>query len=266
MLRVYNYMAGALLLTGITAYLSANYSPLMNAMFHLQGGHPVATWFGWFVLLTPGIFVLAINIGVVSTSLFFLQCTFWAYSACMGISLSSVFLIYAGVDMVRAFFTTAIMFGSISIFGYTTKRDLTSIGHFVSFAFAGIILACLVNFYMHASASHYVMSFLTISGFMAVAAYDTQKLKAFYYQVPDGDTSLLGVDMQFDIMHMHNGPGMSELPLDVPIINASTYEAPASKSAIMGAVILYVDFIALFFQFLYSFYDRKSENTPSNSL
>jgi FtsH-binding integral membrane protein len=221
MLSVYNYMASALALTGIFAYIAANYPPLTNALYDLQGVHPGLTGLGWLVVIAPLIFVLVMSFGLNSLSLPALQGTFWAYSAVMGLSLSSLFFVYTGASIVRVFFITAIVFGSMSILGYSTKKDLTGMGHFMIMGLWGIILASLVNMFLQSSGLQFVVSIIAVVVFTGLTAYDTQKIKAFYYQTA-GDVTAAG------------------------------------KSAIMGALTLYLDFINLFIQLLRFFGERRN--------
>lgn len=221
MLSVYNYMASALALTGIFAYIAANYPPLTNALYDLQGVHPGLTGLGWLVVIAPLIFVLVMSFGLNSLSLPALQGTFWAYSAVMGLSLSSLFFVYTGASIVRVFFITAIVFGSMSMLGYSTKKDLTGMGHFMIMGLWGIILASLVNMFLQSNGLQFVVSIIAVVVFTGLTAYDTQKIKAFYYQTA-GDVTAAG------------------------------------KSAIMGALTLYLDFINLFIQLLRFFGDRRN--------
>ncbi len=220
MLSVYNYMASALALTGISAYLAANYAPLTNALYMLQGAHPGLTGLGWLVALAPLAFILVMSLGLNSLSLPALQGIFWVYAAVMGLSLSSLFFIYTGASIVRAFFITAIVFGSMSMWGYATKRDLTGMGSFMMMGLWGIIIASLVNIFMQSSGLQFVVSILAVVIFTALTAYDTQKIKSYYYQTAGNAVYM-------------------------------------SKAAIMGALSLYLDFINLFIQMLRFFGDRR---------
>lgn len=220
MLSVYNYMASALALTGITAYLAANYAPLTNALYFFQGNHVGLTGFGWLVTFAPLIFVLVMSFGLASMSLVALQSIFWVYAGVMGLSLSSLFFIYTGASIVRVFFITAIVFGSMSMWGYASKRDLTGMGHFMMMGLWGIILASLVNMFMNSSGLQFLISIVGVVVFTGLTAFDTQKIKAFYYQTAG---------------------------------NA----AAAGKLAIMGALTLYLDFINLFIMLLRFFGDRR---------
>lgn len=221
MLSIYNYMASALALTGITAYLAANYPPLTDALYNLNGMHPGLTGLGWLVAFAPLAFVLVMSLGLNRLSLAALQGIYWVYAGVMGLSLSSLFFIYTGASIVRAFFITAIVFGSMSMYGYATKRDLTGMGSFMMMGLFGVIFACLLNIFMQSSALQFVISIITVVVFTGLTAYDTQKIKAFYYQT------------------------------------AGNVEA-AGKAAIMGALTLYLDFINLFLQMMRFFGDRRN--------
>jgi len=220
MLTVYNYMTSALALTGIFAYLAASWQPLTDAIFVMQGHHVGLTGFGWLVTFAPLIFVLLMSFGLNSMSLVTLQAIFWVYSATMGLSLSSLFFVYTGASLVKAFFITAIVFGSMSMWGYVTKKDLTSIGHFLIMGLFGIIIASIINIFMHSSGMEFVISILAVVIFTGLTAYDTQKIKSFYYATA-GDATAAG------------------------------------KSAIMGALNLYLDFINLFIEMVRFFGDRR---------
>jgi FtsH-binding integral membrane protein len=217
MLKVYNYMASGLLLTGIVAYFAAQAS-----VVGAEGGQLALTSFGqaiflsplkWLVMLAPLGMVIAISAGVSRMRLSTLQACFWGFAAVMGLSLSSIFLVYTGESIARTFFITAAMFGGMSIFGYSTKRDLTSVGHFLIMGVWGLVLASLVNLFMQSSALALTISLIGVVVFTGLIAYDTQKLKTIYYQV-------------------------------------GGYGEGAARSAIMGALSLYLDFINLFIMLL----------------
>ncbi|MEI7668705.1 MAG: Bax inhibitor-1/YccA family protein, partial [Pseudomonadota bacterium] len=220
MLNIYNYMASALFLTAIMAWLGANYEPLQQALFQVNGNHLGLTGFGYLVAFAPLGFVLVMSLGINKMSVSTLQAVFWGFSAVMGLSLSSLFFVYTGASIVRVFFITSIVFGTVSMIGYTTKRDLTGFGHFLMMGLIGVILASIVNIFMQSSGLQFAMSILSVLIFTGLTAYDTQKIKALYYQV--GGTEA------------------------------------ASKYAVMGALELYLDFINIFIQLLRFFGDRKN--------
>ncbi len=220
MLGVYNYMGSALALTGITAYLASHWAPLMNMVYDLNGTHPGLTGLGKLLIFAPLLFVMVISFGINKLSLPALQGTFWSYAAVMGLSLSSIFFLYTGESIVRVFFITAILFGSMSLWGYTTKKDLTSMGHFLFMGLIGIILAMVVNIFLQSSAVQFATSVLGVLIFTGLTAYDTQKISAMYYRT-SGNAEAVG------------------------------------KTTIMGALALYLDFINMFMFLLRFFGDRR---------
>lgn len=212
MLQVYNYMAGALGVTGIVAYLVSTSPALMQSIF----GTPLA----FVVMFAPLIFVLALSFGINKMSAGTAQVVFWAYSAIMGLSLATIFAVYTGESIARAFFVTAALFGSMSLYGYTTKKDLSGMGSFLFMGLIGIILASLVNLFLKSTGMQFAISILSVLIFTGLTAYDTQRIKDMYYEVV--------------------GHGEA-----------------VSKAAIMGALSLYLDFINLFMQLLRFFGDRR---------
>lgn len=221
LLSVYNYMGSALALTGISAWLASHWAPLFAALYQVKGSHLGFTGLGLLVAFAPIIFVMLLSFGVNKLTLPSAQALFWTYSAVMGLSLSSLFFIYTGQSIVRVFFITSILFGSISMLGYTTKRDLTGMGHFMMMGLFGIIIAFVINMFMGSTALQFAVSIMGIVIFTGLTAYDTQNLKAIYYQT-SGNAVAIG------------------------------------KSAIMGALTLYLDFINLFIMLLRFFGDRRN--------
>ena len=144
MLRVYNYMGSALALTGIVAYLTANSPVMMNAIF----GTPLM----WVVMLAPLGIVFFLSAKIQTMSATAAQATFWIFAVLMGMSLASIFVVYTGTSIARVFFITAGVFGTMSLYGYTTKRDLTGWGSFLFMGLIGIILASIVNWFLPSSA------------------------------------------------------------------------------------------------------------------
>ncbi len=222
MLGVYNYMASALVLTGITAYAGANFSPLMNALYRfsedgrLMGMAPL----GWVVMFAPLAFVLLFSFGVNRLSVPAAQGLFWAFAGVMGLSLSSICFMYTGQSIMRVFLITAIVFGSMSIWGYTTKRDLTSMGSFLIMGVWGIILASVINIFIGSSALQFAISIIAVVCFTGLTAYDTQKIKGMYYAVMGDATAI-------------------------------------AKTSIYGALNLYMDFINLFIQLMHFLGERR---------
>jgi len=210
MLGVYNYMAAALALTGIVAMLASTSAPLMQTIH----GSPLK----WVVMLAPIGFVFFLSARIHKMSAKAAQMTFWAFAALMGLSLSYVLLAYTGTSVARTFFITAVAFGSLSLYGYTTKRDLSGMGTFLFMGLVGLILASIVNIFLQSSMMHMVISAIGVLLFAGLTAYDTQKIKDIY-----------------------NGLDNSEI---------------AGKKAIMGALTLYLDFINMFL-FLLNFLGQR---------
>jgi FtsH-binding integral membrane protein len=185
MLRVYNWMASGLLLTGGIAYLIANTS-LINAFYPL-----VRTPFGFahqptalamISMFAPLAFVLVLSLGVNKLSTSAAQALFWVFCAAMGASLTNIFLIYTSESIVRVFFITAGTFAATSIYGYTTKADLTRMGSFLMMGLFGIIIASLANMFFQSSALQFAVSVIGVLVFTGLTAYDTQRIKATYVQ------------------------------------------------------------------------------------
>jgi FtsH-binding integral membrane protein len=222
MLKIYNYMASALALTGIVALFSANSPAVLQLMYRTnEAGQMVGmSGFGWIVAFVPLIMAMTMSFGLARMSVGALQATYWGFAAMMGLSLSSVFLIYTGESIARVFFITAGTFGAMSLYGYTTKRDLSGLGSFLIMGLIGLIIASLVNMFLQSSALAFATSVIGVLIFVGLTAYDTQKLKAMYYQV------------------------------------AGTGEMMA-KASIMGALNLYMDFINMFMYMLRFFGDRR---------
>ncbi len=222
MLKIYNYMASALALTGIVALFTANSEAMLrlfyatNEMGQLTG----MSGLGWIVAFAPLIMIMTMSFGLNRMSLGALQATFWGFAAVMGLSLSSVFLVYTGTSIARVFFITAGTFGGMSLYGYTTKRDLSGFGSFLIMGLIGLILASLVNIFLQSSALAFATSVIGVLIFVGLTAYDTQKLKSMYYQLS----------------------GTGEL---------------MAKMSIMGAVNLYMDFINMFLYMLRFFGERR---------
>lgn len=211
MLRVYNYMVGALALTGIVAWATAN-SPLMNVLYRqvaTQGGVALQpTIVGWVVLLAPLALVFFLGFRITQMSYSAAQATFWGYAALVGASLASIFVAYTGASIASTFFVTAATFGVMSLWGYTTGRDLTGFGSFLGMGVIGLIIAMLVNMFFQSPAVNFMVSILGVLIFTGLTAYDTQKIKNYYYAGDDGEM--------------------------------------AGKKAIMGALSLYLDFLNIF--------------------
>ena len=211
MLRVYNYMCIGLALTGAVAFAASTSGELMNAIH--------GTALRWVVMLAPLGFVFFLSARIHSMKAATAQTMFWVYAGLMGLSLSYIFLAFTGESIVRVFFITAGAFAGLSLYGYTTKKDLSGMGTFLIMGLIGILIASVVNIFVESSGLHFVISVLGVLIFAGLTAYDTQRIKAIY---AEGDHS-------------------------------ETHE----KKAIMGALTLYLDFINMFIFMLQFFGNRE---------
>lgn len=199
MQRVYAYMGGGLALTGLLAWVVAN-----TALAGIIFGTPLK----WVVMLAPLAFVMFMSFRMETISTGTLRALFWAFCATMGLSMASIFLVFTGESVARVFLITACTFGAMSLYGYTTKRDLTSMGAFFMMGVFGLMIASLVNIFMMSPMLQWVMSVAGVAIFTGLAAWDTQRIKQTY---------------------------------------AEYYGAEANeKLAIFGALSLYMDFINAF--------------------
>ncbi|MEE2693932.1 MAG: Bax inhibitor-1/YccA family protein [Pseudomonadota bacterium] len=205
MLKVYNYMGLGLALTGAVAFFVSTSPALMQAIF----GTPLQ----WLVMLSPFAFILVLSFGINRLRPATAQLLFWAFAGVMGLSLSSIFIVYTGTSVARVFFITASVFGAMSLYGYTTKKSLASWGSFLFMGLVGILIAMVVNLFLASSALHFIISVVGVLVFTGLTAYDTQQIKHQYYE---GDTAVI-----------------------------------AEKKAIMGALRLYLDFINLFIMLMH---------------
>jgi len=216
MLKIYNYMAGGLTLSAAVAWFVAG-SPTILKLFFTPTGYSAL---GWLALFMPLILVFAfgwvLNRGTIQQ----VQAMFWGYSASMGISLAPLFLIYTGTSITRVFLITSASFGALSIYGYTTKKDLSGWGSFLVMGVIGLIIASVVNIFLKSSGLDYALSYLTILIFAGLTAYDTQTLKSLYFS------------------NGYNEDGIS-------------------RGAIAGALSLYLDFVNMFMALLRLFGDRR---------
>lgn len=210
MLGVYNYMAGGLLLTGVVAYGAA-----ASGLYQAIAG----TAFIWIVLLAPLALVMLLSFRIERMSLGTAQLTFWTYAGLVGLSLSSIFLIYTGASITRVFFIAAATFGAMSLYGYTTRSDLSRFGSFLFMGLIGIVIASLVNIFLASSALQFAISIIGVLVFVGLTAWDTQRIKEIYLEGEDA--------------------------------------AVAGKKAIMGALALYLDFLNLFLLMMQLFGDRR---------
>ncbi len=186
MLRVYNWMTSGLLLTGIVAY-GVSHTALRDLFYHAvettSGGVAIRpTGLGFLSIFAPLGFVLVMSFGVNRLSKQAVQGLFWAFCGVMGISLTNIFLVYTETSVVRVFFITAATFAAMSLWGYSTKTDLTKFGSFLIMGVFGILIAMLVNMFMHSSGLQLMISFLGVLIFTGLTAYDTQRIKLSYGQ------------------------------------------------------------------------------------
>jgi FtsH-binding integral membrane protein len=218
MLKVYNLMALGLAITGLAAY----------GAFSLAFADGQITAFGqaiylsplkWVVIFAPLAMVFFLSFRINRMSVAAATTTFWVYAALVGLSLSSIFIIYTGQSIVQAFFVTAASFGALSLYGYTTKRSLSAMGSFMMMGLFGLIIAMLVNIFLQSSAVHFAINILGVVIFAGLTAWDTQRIKEMYYEADD--------------------------------------VAVAGRKAIMGALTLYLDFINLFMFLLQFMGNRK---------
>lgn len=211
MLRVYNYMASGVALTGIVAYAVAASPTMLQAIY----GTPLS----WVVMLAPLAFILVLSFGLHKLSLFATQALFWLFAATMGLSLASIFVIYTGESIARVFFITSASFGALSLYGYTTKRDLTGMGSFMIMGLFGIIIASVVNLFLKSSGLQFAISVIGVLVFAGLTAYDTQRIKSMYLESDGTET--------------------------------------AGKKAVMGALSLYLDFVNMMMLLLHLFGQRR---------
>ena len=200
MLRVYNYMASGVLLSGIVAFLVASSPAAVQLLF----GTPLK----WLVMLSPLAFVMVLSFGIHRLSFGAAQALYWVFCAVMGASLATILLVFTGASVARVFFITAGTFAAMSLYGYTTKADLSKFGTFLMMGLIGIVIASLVNIFIGSSAVQFAISVIGVLVFVGLTAWDTQRIKEEYF--------LLGSSGE------------------------------ASKAALMGALSLYLNFINLF--------------------
>ncbi len=191
MLRVYNYMGIGVAITGIVAYTIFHMSAVTGADGTITGLTPFGNFmftsaFKWVVIFAPLGLVFLISARINSMSLAAAQLAFWVFAALMGASISSIFLLYTGASIAQMFFITAASFGALSLWGYTTSRDLSAWGSFLFMGLIGIILASLVNLFFASSALQFAISAIGVLIFAGMTAYDTQQIKEMYYVGDDG--------------------------------------------------------------------------------
>ena len=216
--KVYSFMAVGLALTGVIAHLTSTLAfdfrtNTMTAFGNAIYGSPLA----FIIMLAPLGFIIALNMGIAKMKESTVQVLFWAFAAVMGLSLSSIFIQYTGESVARVFFISAGAFGALSLYGYTTKKDLTGWGSFLFIGLIGILIASIVNIFVASSALQFGISVIGVLVFAGLTAYDTQRIKAMY-------------------------------------LDSSGQEG---KKAIMGALTLYLDFINLFIMLIQLFGQRR---------
>lgn len=215
MLGIYNYMAAGVAVTGVTAYFLAQYfignPDAYDAVFR--------SGMAWVVLLAPLAFVMVLSFGINRLSAGAMRAIFFTFAAVMGVSLSTIFLVYTGASIARIFFITMIMFSALSVWGYTTKKDLSGMGTFMFMGLIGLIIASVVNLFLQSSALEFGISVVGVLVFAGLTAWDNQRLKENYY-VYSHDSELL------------------------------------AKGSVMGALTLYLDFINMFLFLLRLFGSR----------
>jgi FtsH-binding integral membrane protein len=228
MLSVYNYMAAGLAITGIVSYLVFSFAvsaeptagPTVRGLYLTDFGRLVFfSPLKWVLLLAPLGLVFLLSARVHKMSVGAAQATFWLYAALVGASISSIFLVYAHGSIAKVFFITAASFGALSLWGYTTKKDLSGWGSFLFMGLIGIIIASIVNIFMASSALQFAISVIGVLVFAGLTAYDTQAIKEEYFA---GDS-----------------------------------EVVAGQKAIMGALRLYLDFLNMFLMLLSLFGNRE---------
>ena len=177
MLKIYNYMAGGLFATAAAAYLIVSNPSIFRLFFNEMG----YTGFGYLALFAPLIMIFSFGWVVNRGTIQQVQMMFWGYSTLMGVSLAPIFLVYTGASIARVFLITSATFGALSLYGYTTKKDLSGWGSFLVMGVIGLIIASIVNIFMKSSGLDYALSYLTVFIFAGLTAYDTQTLKSLYY-------------------------------------------------------------------------------------
>ncbi|MBB4403315.1 MULTISPECIES: Bax inhibitor-1 family protein [Rhizobium/Agrobacterium group] len=216
MLKVYNLMALALVITGVAAFGTYTLAASNPAFAQLLYASPLR----WVVMLAPLALVFFLSFRIQNMSVSAAQTTFWVYAALMGVSLSAIFLVFTGQSIVQTFFVTAASFGALSLYGYTTKKNLSGLGSFLIMGLFGLIIASIVNIFLASSALQFAISAIGVLIFAGLTAYDTQKIKEMYFDADD--------------------------------------VAVAGRKAIMGALTLYLDFINLF-TFLLQFLGNRDD-------
>lgn len=216
MLSVYNYMASGVLLTGLVSLGMAATGMVDSLINPVTQG---LSGLGWVLAIAPIGLVLWLSFGINRLSQSSAQLLFWAYAALMGASLSTIFVVYTGASIATTFFASAAAFGGLSLFGYTTKKDLSGFGTFLIMGVVGILVASVINMFLRSPGLNFAISGIGVLVFAGLTAYDTQKIKNMYAQVGNSDFR--------------------------------------GKAVVMGALTLYLDFINLFLFMLRFMGDRR---------
>jgi uncharacterized protein len=227
MIRVYNYMTAGVALTGLVAWFA--FQAAGGDQIHIVGnqitgltafGHAIfASPLMWVFVLAPLGLVMLLSFGINRLSVSTALMLFFVYAGLLGLSLATIFLAYTGASITRVFFISAATFGAMSLYGYTTQRDLTGFGSFLFMGLIGLVIASLVNIFLQSSGLYWVISVVGVLIFVGLTAYDTQSIKEMYDVNDDGSV--------------------------------------AGRKAVMGALRLYLDFINLFLMLLRLFGDRR---------
>jgi hypothetical protein len=224
MIRVYNYMAGGVALTGVVAWLTYQMAVVTNAAGTIVGLTPFGqAMFGsplrWVVVLAPLglVFFMSFRIGQMQAST--ARTLFFVYAGALGLSLATIFMVYTATSITRVFFISASAFGALSLYGYTTQRSLSAMGSFLMMGVFGLLIAMVVNMFLVSSALQWAISVIGVLIFAGLTAYDTQTIKEYYDPMDDGTV--------------------------------------AGRKAVMGALRLYLDFINMFQFLLQLFGDRR---------
>ncbi len=219
LMKVFNYMAGGLCITALASYLIISNPSVMRLFYNITPQSAGLSALGWIAFLAPLVIVFAfgwvINRGTASQ----VKGVFWLYSALMGVSLCPILLLYTGESVTRVFLITAATFGAMSLYGYTTKRDLSGLGSFLIMGLIGVIIAMVVNMFMKSETMSYALSVLSVLIFTGLTAYDIQKIRAMYVDYEDNEIT--------------------------------------TKKAVAGALSLYLDFINIFINLLRLMGDRR---------
>ncbi len=210
MLKVYNYMASALAVTGLVAWIVAHTPALLNLMYTVTPrGAVQPNGLGYVVMFAPLALVFFLGMKIQTMQVRTAQTVFWAYAGLVGASLAYIFLLYTSTSIARVFFITAAAFAGLSLYGYTTKRNLSAMGSFLLMGLIGGLVAMVVNLFLQSTVLDLALSAMFLLIFAGLTAYDTQKIKSMYFMVGNDG-------------------------------------AAAEKTAIMGALSLYLDFINMF--------------------